>query len=465
MIEDGGVVDDPGRPPEAGVVVRAARRHPFVVDALVVLGVSLAAFVPLVVRGGASSSDLVLSAGLIAPLIVRRRFPLIAFGVIAGVALVQWAVEGGPLLADEALLVGFATVAANRPARATRVAAAVLELGVALAVTRWYGDNWLPSAIFLSGLVAAAGLMGTNLRIRRAYLTHLEDRARRLERERDQQIQLAGAAERARIARELHDVVAHHLTVVITLADAAGRLPDGAAGAGRELMATVSDTGRTALTEMRRLLGVLRTERAVGVPAPDASGVARMQWDAGSATRAPQPDLDRLDDLVAQVRTAGLPVALTIGGDRSALSPGVELALYRAIQEALTNVLRHAAPGSRASVSLRYEADGVQVRVVDRPGEDGSGAGAVGSAGVVASQVPGNGLIGMRERIAACGGTVSAGPRADGGWEVRVEVPLSRAVGPAGAVGGAGDVGAASDVGSAGDVDSAAFAGMGRPTP
>lgn len=451
-------MDEVDRPPDSTGLAQWTRRHRALVDAGATLAVLILATPDAVLLSSQDrATAIVLTVALVAPVIARRRLPRVTFAVIAVVALVQCCI-GTPLVADVALLVSFATVAANRPTRDTLVAGAVLETGVVVAVARWTPHGWPLSLVFLSGLCAAAGLMGVNIRTRRAYLAHLEDRARRLERERDQQILLAEAAERARIARELHDVVAHHLTVVITLADAASRLPDAAAGRGRELMATVSATGRTALTEMRRLLGVLRedrpdrpdpaddpaemavvapdrpdrtvrpdrTDRTVQPVQPDRARTAAPPVDPAAdpfAGRSPQPDLDRLDELIARFRAAGLAVALTVSGERPPLEPGVELTLYRAVQEALTNTLRHAGSTSRAAVQLTFAGPRVRASVSDG-GPDRLPVAGLAGGGVRPVALRGHGLIGMRERVLACGGAMTAGPRADGGWEVRVEVPV-----------------------------------------
>jgi signal transduction histidine kinase len=214
--------------------------------------------------------------------------------------------------------------------------------------------------------------------------------------------QRAAAAERARIAREMHDIVAHNLSVMIALADGAAFAAERSPEQSVSAMRNVAATGRGALTEMRRLLGVLRDD------------------DGSESSRAPQPGIHELDQLVGQVRAAGLPVSLAVEGDGDALPAGAQLTVFRLVQEALTNTLKHAGPRARAQVSLRFDAAGVDVEISD----DGTGArsSAQGAHGL--------GLNGMRERAAVYAGTVEAGPLASGGWRVHtrlaVEAPGAR---------------------------------------
>ena len=193
------------------------------------------------------------------PLLWRSRWPFPVFLVTAGIAFVQWLV-GVRVLGDFALLIALYTVASREDRRTSLTAAAILEFGVILALARWFHDGHIRSFVGLTGLVAAAGILGQNIRNRRQLLESLRERADRLEYERDQQGKLAAAAERARIARELHDVVAHNLTVMIALADGAGYSSTTRPTRRPTALETASRTGREALAEMRRLLGVLREQ-------------------------------------------------------------------------------------------------------------------------------------------------------------------------------------------------------------
>jgi signal transduction histidine kinase len=350
-----------------------------------------------------------LQAGLIVPLAWRRRFPVAVFAVIAVVALVQWSV-GTELLADVALLVSLYTVASQRPRAEAVAAALVVEAGAVMASVRWaLADSWLRSLVFLSGMAAAAFLLGTNLRSRRARLVTLTERAERLERERDQQALIAAAAERSRIAREMHDVIAHSLAVMISLADGANAKlrsdPERAAAA----ITNVSEIGRQALGDTRHLLGVLRADKA-------ATGLA------------PQPGVAQLGELLDQVRATGLAASLTMDGEPRPLPPGTELTIYRVVQEATTNAVKHAAGATRIDVHLNYGRSwlGISVRDDGRPTRSAPPGPSLAGSGATSA---GHGLAGMRERAAAYGGTVSAGPD-EHGWTVSARLRVTAAQAP-----------------------------------
>lgn len=340
---------------------------------------------------------------MVVPLIWRRRFPLSVFAFAVVVALAQWSADI-ELAADVALLVYLYTVANRYPLRVGVLAAAVLEAGAMMAAVRWpQARTWAETFLFLSSPVLAALLFGVNVRHRRSALSALTERAEQLERERDQQGRIAAAAERTRIAREMHDVVAHSLSVMVTLSEGAALKqaaePERAASAMRQ----VSATGHQALDEMRRLLGVLRTEDA-----PDS--------------RQPQPGLDQLDGLIEQVRATGLAAKSTVTGAAAAMPPGAELTVFRIVQEALTNTLKHAVAPTRVSVAIAYRPDSVTVDVHD------DGALGIGRPEGRSMRTAGHGLTGMRERAAVYGGEVSAGPASSGGWHVHARLPLSTGV-------------------------------------
>jgi signal transduction histidine kinase len=341
-----------------------------------------------------------------APLLVRRIWPLPVLGCVLAVNLAI-AIGSDPHTANGlALLVALYTVATLRPRREALTCAAVFEL-VIVGLTIWLaGTSWWYPAIFLSGLVGAALWLGLYSATRHAYLAELRDRAARLERERDQQGALAAAAERARIAREMHDIVAHHLTVMVTLSDAAIAVSDASpqrSERATDVMRRVSATGRTALADTRRLLGVLRE--------PPGDGAAE--------ARQPVPSLAQLDALIEQVRSAGLDTTLEVRGEAPDVPVGVQLTVYRLVQEALTNTLKHGGPGARAAVRLRFEPGELLVDVDD----DGAGA-PPGPAFAARPATGGSGLVGMRERARAYGGDVQAGPRANGGWTVSARLLL-----------------------------------------
>jgi signal transduction histidine kinase len=259
------------------------------------------------------------------------------------------------------------------------------------------GEPWR-SLIPVNAVLIATALLGTNISTRRAYLDQLEERAHRLERERDQQAQLATAAERARIAREMHDVVAHNLAVIVALADAAALTATATPQAAADKMEQVAATGRDALGEMRRLLGLLH-EEADRVP----------------AGLGPQPGLEDIDRLVDQVRAAGLTVAVTREGVPGRWGPGAGLTVYRIVQEALTNTIKHAGPAAMAHVRLRYTPTGVDLEITD----DGAYR-PTRPAGTAPRS--GHGLTGMVERAASYGGRVEAGPLPGSGWRVHTRL-------------------------------------------
>ncbi|MBG0828400.1 sensor histidine kinase [Planomonospora sp. ID67723] len=337
----------------------------------------------------------VLGAVLVAPLLWRRRWPLTVFGVVSATSFVQWVfgVEATPF--NLSVLVAMYTVASCRGVRWAVAAGLVAELGLALAFGQVTRDPDFETWASMSVFVVAIWISGIYANTRRRYLEGLEERAERAERERDQQARLAAAAERARIARELHDVVAHNVSVMIVQADGAGYAIDQDPEQAREAVRVISATGRRALAEMRRMVGVLRAD------------------DGGVEEYAPQPDLSQLDGLVERVRASGLPVELRVVGVVRELPEGEQLTVYRIVQEALTNTLKHGGPGSGAVVEMEYGVRELVVRVCD----DGRGAAARSRPG-------GHGLVGMRERAAMFGGTVEAGPRPGGGFQVVVRLPV-----------------------------------------
>jgi signal transduction histidine kinase len=374
---------------------RAAGRWVF--DVLVALAASASA-VPAAIHdnGRPQTAVIVVLAVGAAPLLVRRVWPVPVFGAVLAVNLAAGLAGDAHPLNGAALLIALYTVAAMRPRRVALVCTALLELPVIAGLLAFAGSTWWYDAIFVSGLVAAALGLGLYSATRRAYLAELHDRADRLERERDQQGALAAAAERARIAREMHDIVAHHLTVMVTLSEAAIATSAASPDRATDVMRKVSATGRRALADTRRLLGVLRPGQ-----------------DPGEDLQ-PVPGLAQLDRLIEQVRSAGLDTTLEIRGAAPDVPAGVQLTAYRLVQEALTNTLKHGGTGARASVRLRFQPGELRVDIDD----DGAGATAPATGSI------GGGLIGMRERVHAYGGDVQAGPRPAGGWKVSAQLQL-----------------------------------------
>ncbi len=330
------------------------------------------------------------------PLAWRRRAPL-AVLCVAGAATVLESELFAPFPSFQplvALLVAVYSVATHSERRRALVGAGVTAaiLVPGELVHSLSGNHGFD----LSALVvfAAAWVFGRVLRRWRVEAVELGHRTRRLEREREEKARLAVAEERARIARELHDVVAHSVSVIVIQAQGAQRALEGDHEPVREALVSIESTGRQALVEMRRLLGVLRRSDE-------------------ELALAPQPSLRHLDGLVEHVREAGLPVEVLIEGDPAPLPPGVDVSAYRIVQEALTNALKHAGP-ARARVVVRYAGDELELEISD----DGRAAGKGGG---------GHGLVGMRERVAVVGGVLESGRQPDGGYLVRARLPLESA--------------------------------------
>jgi len=341
---------------------------------------------------------------------LRRRMPEKMLLLVAAVGVVQVITDVSVMPADFAMMVIIYTVAADGARWASRVALTGGLCAGTISQIRWpQSDTSVLGIVLLTVFqtvpFALAWVLGDSIRTRRAYLAQLEERAARLEREREAQSKVAVAAERARIARELHDVVAHNVSVMVVQADGAAYVMDTAPEQARKALETISGTGRQALAEMRRLLGVLRTGE---------------HQEGGEYV--PQPDVEQLDDLIEQCRVSGLPVDFKVEGTPRPLPSGVELTAYRIVQEALTNTRKHGGPNTGASVRLVYFDDGLGLLVED----DGKGAphelyeegGADGR---------GHGLIGMRERVGMVGGTLDAGPRPGGGFRISALLPLKPA--------------------------------------
>ncbi|MFI0371997.1 sensor histidine kinase [Actinomadura sp. 1N219] len=340
---------------------------------------------------------------LTAPLVLRRTFPRAVFAGVALISFVQCVLNVIPVPANVAVLMGLYTVAAGCSFRWGLAAVLSSEVGAAMATWRYPegADDRKYTFVMLTVVVAGVWLLGLHMRTRRAYLRSVEERAERLEHERDNEVKMAMAAERARIARELHDVVAHNVSVIVVQADGASYAIETDVGRARQALETISSTGRLALAEMRRLLGVLRENDDAGV-------------------FAPQPGVAQIDELVEQVRASGIPVTFEVDGTPAVMSEGRQLTVFRIVQEALTNTLKHGGPRAAVSIRLRYAGDALEIRVDD----DGRGAAAPDDG-------RGHGLAGMRERVAVYGGSVRAAPRPGGGFEVVARIPVHEEVGAA----------------------------------
>ena len=401
------------------------RRYATVVDVAVAVALFVLCSGWLVER--AANPSLWLVAALVAPLIFRRRAPMTVFLVVALIAFVQWLVTG-PALADTALLVAIYTVALESDWILVVAAALILQTGVIMATVRWTPTgNGVDAFFFLTGLALTALLAGVVVRALRSQLDWLDERADRLEVERDQQASLAAAAERARIAREMHDVVSHNIQVMVTLADAASAAQTADPARAAEVMQEVSGTGRQALTDMRRMLGLLREEPTASSGTPGATG---SNGSAGAsaagaaatgprrASLAPQPGLRDLGTLVERVGSTGLAVHVEQRGRPFEVSGAAGLTVYRIVQEALTNALKHADQPATVEVLLTFDDPDVTVHVTD-DGRLPQPVPVPGSGDRTGGTVTGgHGVAGMAERAAAFGGRLEAGPRPGGGWEV-----------------------------------------------
>lgn len=344
----------------------------------------------------------VLAAVMVVPLAWRRLAPVTAWAISAAAtaAAIAWASPPGPGVL--ATLIALFTLA-SRSGRRASVTAGALSLACCtiLAITGSRSSVVLDGSrirgngvLVLAALVVACWLIADNLRVRRAYLAELAAKAERAEADREAALTQAAAQERTRIARELHDVVVHHVSSIAVQAGAARMLDGG--GVDGPTWSTIEATARQALSELRQLLGVLRNGDA---PAPPA--------------RRPQPGLHDLDQLLEESRQAGLPVRASLDGRHVALPASVSLAGYRIIQEALTNVRKHQGR-TPTSVTVRYRGNELEIEV--------SSQRAAGSPRWPGA--PGHGLVGMRERVILLGGELDAGPRPDGGFGVTARIPL-----------------------------------------
>ena len=408
--------------------------HRFAVDCLLA-GVLLLLVLPgsVTVSGGVSGFvvprlglesnawfGVLLAFGTAVPLAWRRVRPAASAALVYGVALAQMLV--GPPVAlpiDFLVLVALYSVTLHGPLWARRLGLWGAVAGSALLVVLLARHRIDPTTAVASGVFALLMILvvwafALVRRSRMLRLEALEDRARQAEADRDRQARLATATERARIAREMHDIVAHSLSVVIAQADGGRYAAATDPEAPTRALTTIGEIGRAALTDMRRLLGVLRAEDAHDDP-PGVLPTVVTPATGAVPVVTPQPAEGDLEDLVAQLREAGMQVSLARVGTPRNLPPGAGLTVYRIAQESLTNVLKHAGPDPHVTVLLAWRPESVLLEVAD----DGRGAAAD-------SDGRGQGLVGMRERTAMFGGTLSAGPRAGGGFRVRAEIPTPR---------------------------------------
>jgi signal transduction histidine kinase len=379
--------------------------NPHAVDAVLALAFTVAALWTVAARVGNDDGfrdDDFLGVFLLLlqtlPLAVRSAAPLAAISVsVAAISLhIALGYQGVPAGTFAALLILY-SAASQADTRGAVLAAVITLAGITVYFTTDRSDPSLAGAVTTYATYAASWGLGRYARSRREYTEVVEERANLLEKEREVRAREAVADERARIARELHDMVGHSLNLIVIQSGGAQRMLTTKPELARDSLLSIESTGRQALTEMERMLGILRTS------------------ETEEPTLSPQPGLRQVDVLAAQVTEAGLPVEVSVEGAPAELPASIDLSAYRIIQEALTNAIKHAGP-ARAHVTIRYGRDKLELEVTD----DGRAAPAVHAN----DDKGGRGLIGMKERVALFGGELTVGPRPEGGYRVHARLPL-----------------------------------------
>jgi signal transduction histidine kinase len=379
-----------------------ARVDPFAVDSIVAAVFAVSAGVSMALDSSfrpaaASIPTAVLACSALA---WRRRRPLFTVAAMMTLLLVSTlaGVPNDSVVMLGAVAVATYSVGAHADSREAAAGGVLSVVVIWVSIVIGGTDTLLDDLLFTLFVYGGAWVVGRLVRSRQLHAVQAEDRATLAEHDREEKAKRAVAEERARIARELHDVVAHSVSVMVVQAGAGRRVLDREPERSREAFSSIEETGRQALVEMRRLLGILRK-------------------DDEQLALAPQPSLEHVESLLEQVREAGMPVTLRVEGDPRPLPPGIDLSAYRIVQEALTNALKHAGPAS-GEVVLRYGEDELELEISD------DGRGASESSPSLASG--GNGLVGMRERVALYGGVLRAGQRPSGGYSLRVRMPLDQ---------------------------------------
>lgn len=389
-------------------------RRTLIVDGAIAAALWIASVAALALFKGMSDGMLLVyglslfSALLIAPLIIRRTHTVASASWSVAIFFIQFAFSIALIPANIAIIFIVYALACYASRLASLAGLAIAYLGTISAFLTYetilfVSEISLTSRIMLCllalALITSAWLLGNVRRSRRALFTELTNRAHRLEKEQKQEIALSTADERARIAREMHDIIAHSLSVIITQADGASYAAKTNPVIAQETLGTISNTARDSLTEMRRLLGILRQDE--------------------SFEMGPAPSITSIRTLVNEIRQIGVKIKFdeqSIEGSQHRLPPGAELAAYRVVQEALTNVVKHAGPVVSVEVKLDWQSDGLMVAVVDDGRGSGANPPAVGS---------GQGIRGMNERMSLYGGTVVAQPKIGGGFAVHAWIPYS----------------------------------------
>lgn len=367
---------------------RLTAGSPLTKDAFVAVLLALAGFTELTLRGWSLPREIAAVLLMTVPFIWRRRVPLTSAVLVAmGVAA-----AGRPPtdlhLILAALPFAMYSLGAHASGRAAAVGMATSLIALSLSAVATSTEGAARDVVSITVVVGTAFALGRAMRRRELRLVASDERAAVLEREREADLRRAASEERARIARELHDVIAHGVTVMVVQAGAADQIMDRDPARARQALVDIQDTGRQALTDLRRLLGLVRDEDTMRL--------------------APRPGLQELDALVGEMRTAGVPIEVEVRGTPRDLPAGIDLSAYRILQEALTNVLKHAGE-ARARVVVVYAPNAIELEVVDD--------------GRAPTHGYGHGLVGMRERVLLYGGTLEAGPARDGGYRVRARLP------------------------------------------
>ncbi|WP_327246831.1 sensor histidine kinase [Streptomyces sp. NBC_01320] len=406
-------------------VRRWLRDHPLAFDGALAVAVLVAMIVgsftdpngPSFGTRTPEAGSVVLMVLAAAVLALRRRNPMAVLAATGGLSIVEFVLVDPPAPVVMSAVIALYTVAASTDRPTTwRVGLLTMTVLAASAMvfgaSPWYSQENL--GVF--AWTGMAGAAGDAVRSRRAFVDAIRERAERAERTREEEARRRVAEERLRIARDLHDVVAHHIALVNVQAGVAAHVMDKRPDQAKEALAHVREASRSALNELRATVGLLRQS---GDP---------------EAPTEPAPGLAVLDELVETVRRAGLPVQVACVDRRPPLPAAVDLAAYRVIQEALTNVRKHAGPGAKAEVSVVRVGGTAEVTVLDNGTGSPEGAGAGADGG-------GHGLLGMRERVTALGGALTAGPRYGGGFRVHAILPLKARTGEPGTPGAAGRTG------------------------
>lgn len=371
------------------VQARLTAGSPLVRDAVIAGLFLVAGAAELTLRGSFQPTDIGGVLLMTAPLFLRRRVPFASAVLVATGVAITGKTPTDLHLMLAALLFAMYSLGAHAPDRTAAAATTVALIILSTSAAIRSPDTAVRDIVSIAAVVATAFAVGRAMRGRELSVIASAERAAAIESEREEDLRGAARDERGRIARELHDVIAHGVTVMVVQAGAADQVIDHDPARARQALLAIQDTGRQALTDLRRLLGLMR--------------------DEDSLSLAPQPGLQELDALVDEIRNAGVPIEVEIRGEPRDLPAGVDLSAFRIVQEALTNVMKHAG-AARARVVVSYAPNAIELEVVDD--------------GRTQAEGEGHGLIGMRDRVTLYGGTLEAGPSEHGGYRVRARLPL-----------------------------------------